>query len=120
MSLPRTWWLRRPGYRLFIAREMTSVAVAAYAVILLVGLAAAGDTASFRAWAHWLGSPWGVGAQMLILAMALLHTVTWIRLTPKVLVFWQGEEQVDPEWIVGLNTIAWLGVSGLIAWVVFW
>jgi fumarate reductase subunit C len=49
--------------------------------------------------------------------MVLFHTITWISLTPKVLVLWRGDERVDPTLIAASNYLAWLVVSGVVAWV---
>ena len=57
-----------------------------------------------------------VVVHVITLAVVLFHTVTWINLTPKVLVVFRGDEQISPTLIAALNYIAWLVLSGLIAW----
>jgi fumarate reductase subunit C len=58
-----------------------------------------------------------VALHLVGLAMVLFHTITWINLTPKVLVLWRGEERVSPALIAASNYLAWLVVSGVVAWV---
>jgi fumarate reductase subunit C len=116
--LPRSWWLRKPTYVLFMVRELTSVFVLGYAVFLLVLVARADDPASFQRLFETLQSPWSVALHLVALAMVLFHAVTWIGLTPKVLVLWRGEERVSPRLIAGVNYLAWLVVSGLVVWLV--
>ena len=50
--------------------------------------------------------------------MVLYHTVTWLNLTPKVLVIWRGESRVSPLLIAGAHYVAWLIVSIVVAWIV--
>lgn len=116
--LPSSWWLRKPTYFLFMVRELTSLFVFGYAVFLLVLVARAGDPASFERLYGGLQSLWSIVLHLVALVMVLFHAITWIGLTPKVLVLWRGEERVSPRLIAGVNYIAWLVVSVVVAWVV--
>ena len=113
-----TWWLQRRTYFLFILRELTSLFVAAYSIFLVVLVARAEDAQSFAPFFDTLKSKWSIGFHLVILAMVLYHSITWINLTPKVMVLWRGEERVSPVMIAASNYVAWLVVSGLVAWVV--
>lgn len=115
--LPKSWWLRKPTYFAFMVRELTSVFVAGYAVFLLVLVGWAADLEAFGRFFLALRSPWSVALHLVGLAMVLFHTITWINLTPKVLVLWRGEERVSPAMIAASNYLAWLVVSGVVAWV---
>jgi fumarate reductase subunit C len=119
-ALPRDWWLHKRTYFLFMVRELTSVFVFGYAVFLLVLVAVAGDAAAFERLVQWLQSPWSIALHAIALGMVLFHSITWIGLTPKVLVLWRGEERVSPRLIAAVNYIAWLAVSAVVAWVVVW
>lgn len=56
--MPRTWWLRTRPYRRFAARELTSVAVAAFSVILLSFLfALSRGRDAYEGFLGWLDSP---------------------------------------------------------------
>ena len=116
--LPRSWWLQKANYFIFMVRELTSLAVFAYAVFLVVLMWQAADEASFSALYDALHSPWSITAHLVILALALFHTGTWIALTPKVLVLWREDERVAPNLIASANGIGWLVVSGLVIWLV--
>ncbi len=113
---PRTWWLQKWTYLGFMIRELTSIFVAGYAVFLLVILWRADNPSSFSGVFDALNSPVSVVVHVITLAVVLFHTVTWINLTPKVLVVFRGDEQISPTLIAALNYIAWLVLSGLIAW----
>jgi fumarate reductase subunit C len=115
---PRSWWLHKRSYLVFMVRELTSVFVFGYAVFLIVLVARAGDAAAFDQLIQALRRPGSVAVHLLALAMVLFHTITWIGLVPKVLVIWRGDEQVSPRLIAGAHYVAWLVVSGVVAWVV--
>lgn len=114
--LPRTWWLRRVPYFRFMMRELTSLAVLAYTGLAVWALWAVGDRSAFSVFYEFLESPLSVWLHGVALALGLYHTGTWIALTPKVMVVWRDEEQVDPNFIAGLNGILFLIVTGGVLW----
>jgi fumarate reductase subunit C len=65
-----------------------------------------------------LSSPLSVWLHAVALVLALYHTGTWIALTPKVIVLWRDDEQVDPDFIAGVNAILFLVLSGALLWLV--
>jgi fumarate reductase subunit C len=113
--VPAVWWLARPTYFLFMLRELTALFVGGYAVFLLVLLSL--DEATFQAV---LESPLNLVLHLAALPMVIYHSVTWINLTPKVLVVWRGEEQVSPMLILVVHYAAWgvvsLAIVGLAVW----
>lgn len=118
-AMPPTWWLRNRAYFLFVVRELTSVPIAVYLILLLlmVRKLAAGREA-YEAYLRFLATPGMVAFHLLALAAALFHAVTWINITPKVLVVRVGENRVPPALVAGVNYTAWIVVSILIAWIV--
>ena len=98
--LPRDWWLHKPGYFRFMVRELTSLAVLAYTLLIIWALWAAADAESFTAFYDFLTTPLSVVLHLIVLGFALYHTATWIALTPKVVVEWRGDEKVDPDRMV--------------------
>ncbi len=117
-KLPATWWLRKRTYLVFMLRELTSVFVVAYALFLMVVIWRADDPGSFSRLFDALDSPVGLVLHAIVLAALLFHSITWINLTPKVLVLWRGDEQVDPRLIAGANYLGWVGASAVLAWLV--
>ena len=113
--LPAMWWLKRRTYFLFMLRELTCVFVSGYALFLLLLMSRRDDPQAF---ADLLYSPLSITLQIIALPMVLYHTVTWLNLTPKVMVLWRGEEKVSPTLIAGANYAAWLVVSIVIVWIV--
>lgn len=103
---PSDWWLRRASYTLFMIREITAVFVGGYAIFLLVLLFL--PDGAFRAAVQ---GPVSVILHGIVLAMVLYHTVTWLNLTPKVLVVWRGEERVNPMLITATHYAGWIVLS---------
>ena len=80
------WWRRNPYFVEYMVHERTTLAVAAYALVLLAGLLAlARGEAAWSAWVALLQS-----APMLVLHGLLLlgfayHTWTWFHIMPRTL-----------------------------------
>lgn len=116
--LPRSWWLRKAAYFQFMMRELTSLAVLAYAVLMVWGLWAAADARSFSAFHDFLTSPLSVWLHILVWVLAFFHTGTWIALTPKVLVVWRGDQRLESDVIAAANAFLFLTISGALFWLV--
>ena len=115
--MPKTWWLKRWPYFLFMLRELTAVFVGAYAILLLVMLYKFGQgEAAFNNFLDMLKHPVSIALHAVALLAALYHTITWFNLTPQALVVQIGETRVPGVLIAGIHYVAWIAVSGLIAW----
>lgn len=78
------WWKRNPYFVRYMAMEATSVLVAVYAAILLVGLFRLGQgEAAYNGWLEALKHPLSVGLHVLILAVFVYHTWSWFKIMPK-------------------------------------
>jgi fumarate reductase subunit C len=80
---PRYWWAHKP-YLSYTVRELSGVAVAAYGVILLVGLVCLwrGPDA-YAVYRQILGSDWSFLVHLFLLVAVLWHAVTWFQILPK-------------------------------------
>jgi fumarate reductase subunit C len=97
-------------------REVTAFFIAGYAVFLLVLLYQAGqEPEAFAAFVEGLKSPVSIVLHLLVLAMAIYHSITWLNAAPKVMVFWRGEERVGPQTIIAGNYVVWLVLSLIVA-----
>ena len=116
--LPWSWFTQRRSYRLFMAREATSVFLAGYLVYLIVwiyrigqgpeGLAVAIDSARH---------PLTVAMHILALVAALYHSITWFNLTPKIMPMYIGEDRVPDFWAaVLMGYLPWTFVTFIILW----
>jgi fumarate reductase subunit C len=93
-------------------RELSAVFLALYTVLLLVLVMKVqeGPTA-FADYVDTLRSPLLVGVHVLIMAFALLHTVTWFQAVPKGLPLRRGEEAVPPRLMIGATYALLLAVT---------
>ena len=80
------WWRRNPYYVRYMIMEATSVIVAIYAVILLVGVwrLYQGQPA-YEAWLAALRQPWSVALHGFMLLAMIYHAYTWWKVLPKTL-----------------------------------
>ena len=115
-SMPANWWLKKKTYFLYMVRELTCVFVGGYALFLLVLVMRHDDPQAFAALLH---SPLLITLQIIALPMVLYHSITWLNLTPKVMVIWRGEERVSPLLIAGANYVIWAVISIVIVWIAF-
>jgi fumarate reductase subunit C len=111
-ALERHWWLRRRRYVLYMLRELTSLFIAAYCVLLVVGVArlAQGEPA-WDGFVAALCGPVAVVLQLLALAFAVIHSVTWFALTPRAMPRAIGGDAASARWIVAAHYVLWAAVS---------
>lgn len=116
--MPRTWWMKRRGYVLYMIRELTCVWIGAYVITLVVGIHRLG--AGEEAWAAYveaLGSLPGLVFQALALVFMLYHTITWFHLAPRTMVVRIRGARVNGAWIEAFHYLLWVAVSaGIIAY----
>jgi fumarate reductase subunit C len=112
------WWLQNRSYTVFVLRELTSVFVAGFALILLWQLRAlARGPEAYNHFLALLGTPLFLALNGIAFLFVLFHAVTWFNLAPKAMVVRLRGRRV-PDWIIaGLNYLACLVVSGAVAWI---
>jgi fumarate reductase subunit C len=110
--ISKTWWLKKPEYTLYMLRELTSVFVGGYAVVMLVGLKRLGEgQAAYEAFLAALTSPLAISFHVLALVFAVLHSATFFFAAPAALPVQIGEKKVSPGIIAGAHFAAWAVVS---------
>ncbi len=114
--MSKLWWLRRRPYTAFMLREISSVFIGAYVVLLLVLVwrVDAGPSA-YAAYLDTLKSPGMLAFHAIAFVFALLHTITWFLLAPKALAVWRGQKRVPAPLIAGPHFLVWLLLSGGVA-----
>lgn len=88
------WWRRDPYFVRYMWREATALAVAAYAVVLVVGVwRLAQGQAAFDGWLQALRSWPSIVFHLVLLAAMVLHAVSWFEIMPKTMpmLFLRGE-----------------------------
>jgi succinate dehydrogenase subunit C len=80
------WWRRNTFYIEYMIHEATAVFVAAYALVLLVGLVRlAQGQATWDAWQSALKSRWSIAFHVLALIAIGYHAWTWFHIMPRTL-----------------------------------
>lgn len=113
------WWLRRRSYFLFAMRELSSVFIAWFVVLLLmlVHAVSSGPT-EYQEFLEWSGSTWVLVLNVVALAFVLLHAVTWFQLAPKAMVLRLPRYRVPPGLVLAAHYVLWAASSAIVAWVV--
>ncbi len=80
------WWKRDPFFGRYMLREMTAFAVAAYAIVLTVGvMRLAQGEAAWNGWLAALRSPASIVWHVVLLLAMALHAKSWFEIMPKTL-----------------------------------
>jgi fumarate reductase subunit C len=120
--MPSTWFFQRPGYRRFMAREATAIALAGYLVYLLVWLHKLGQ--GYEAYDAMMATsrhPSIVIIHALLFGGLVYHSITWFNLTPKIMPMYVAEEKVPDFWAaIFMGYMPWLVVSAVLLWGVLW
>jgi len=120
-KMPRAWWLKTAPYRRFVARELTSVFVAAWSVILLLFLfALSRGPEAYEAFLRWLGLPAIIALSVVTLGAVVYHTGTWLRLTAHVLAVRFLGKAVPGPIKVGALVVALIVASAVVAYFHVW
>jgi succinate dehydrogenase subunit C len=110
------WWLEKGSYALFVLRELTSVFVAFFAVLMLAQIRAVSrGPEAYAQFLAWMKTPLFLALNAVTLAFVLFHAVTWFNLAPKAMVMRVRGKRV-PDWVVAAsNYLAWAFLSGAVA-----
>ncbi len=115
--MPIFWWLGRLAYTRFIARELTSLAVAYAALLLLVQVWAMGrGEEAYARLLEVLASVPAVLVHTLLLAALLFHSFTWLSLAPRALVVRLGRRRLPDGLVLAAHYLAWIAASAAIGW----
>ncbi len=116
--MPIFWWVHRWVHIKFIARELTSVFVAAYAVIFLLYVRSIGrGPDAFADFSERLRVPALIVFHAVALLVLLFHSITWFNLAPQAMVIKIGDRKVPGVVIALLNYAGWVVISAVLAWI---
>lgn len=110
-----TWFLKQSRYQHYMLHEISSIFVAIYTGILIVGLFRLAQGP--EAWNGWLAavtSPIGIVFHLLAFVFALLHTTSWFKAVPQAMRIQRGESFVPGKLIVGVHYGVWAVVSVMV------
>ena len=107
-----SWWLGQPRYVRYMIRELTSLFVGLYSAWLVVALVRlAQGQAAWEGFLAASSSPPSVLFQLMCLAFAAYHSITWFNLTPKAMPLTLKGEPVSGRAIIGAHYAVWAMVS---------
>jgi len=109
---PTTWYFRQPRYLRYMSREITSIFIGAYCVLLVVGLhRLANGPEAWEGFLLALRSPDSIVFHLLALTAAFYHATTWFNATQKAMPIQIGEGFVPGNIISGAHYAAWAVLS---------
>ena len=112
------WWLQKRAYIQFVLRELTSVFVALFSVVILWQLRALSTgPEAYEQFLDRSQSPFFLVLHGVALLFILLHSITWFHLASKAIVVRLGGKRAPDFVITGMNYAAWLGASAAVAWI---
>jgi fumarate reductase subunit C len=116
------WWRKNPFFVWYMIRESSSVFLAIYAVILLVGLLRLTQgEAAYEAWRATLTSPISILFHWLALLTVGYHAYTWWKVAPKTAPDILIAGRPIPELVItGGGFLATIGASILVYIIVRW
>lgn len=111
------WWTRRWPYLKFILRELSSISVAYFVVVLLLLIRAVKEgPEAYAAFLQGLRAPLLLRLNVISLLFVLFHTITWFNLAPKAMAVRVRGKRVPALMMAAPNYAAWLVVSALVIW----
>jgi len=114
-KVERSWWLGHRRYVVYMIRELTSLFVALYAALLVVGLVRLAEgPAAWDGFVAAISSPLAVLFQLLCLLFAAYHSVSWFAVTPKAMPLMVRGEALAPRTIVAAHYVLWAALSLLV------
>jgi fumarate reductase subunit C len=110
--LPRGWWLGHGGYRRYMLRELSCIPIGVFAAMLVLALFRLGQGAdAWLAFRAALATPPAIAWQVIALAFAVYHSVSWFTLAPRTMPLVVGDRKVPPAWIAAAHFVLWLALS---------
>ena len=110
-----TWWLRNRRYVFYMVRELTSIPIAAWALLFMVEVS---RLQNGRAGYQPLSGPIWIAFSLFCLVCALWHSFTFLSLAGRIIRVPRGERYVPPRVIVGgmfgLMVAATVVIGGLL------
>lgn len=115
------WWLKKPFFIRYMAREVSSFFLGIYSALAIVGLARlVGGPEAWAGYLALLSHPLFLVFHGVALIFALYHTITWFAVTPRTTPVMVGEDFVPPQPIVIGQYVAWVVASAVVLLAAFW
>jgi fumarate reductase subunit C len=110
------WWLESSSYTGFVLRELSAVAVAFFAVVLIAQIRAlARGPEAYARFTATLASPAVLLLSVIAFLFVLFHAITWFNLAPTAMVVRVRGKRLPDAVISGSNYVAWVVLSAAVA-----
>ena len=111
------WWMGRWSYLKIILREISSVFVAWFILVLLLLIRALSrGPEAYARFEEWLSNPVVIFINAISLFFIVFHAITWFNLAPAAMVVRLGGKRVPGVLIAASNYAAWVVVTVMIGW----
>ncbi len=111
------WWLERWSNLKFMLRELSSIFVAWFVILLMLQIHALTEgPEAYQEFQEWLRTPALVTLNGIAFLFVLYHAITWFNLAPKAIVVRLRGRRVPDLVITGSNYLAWFMASAGVAW----
>ena len=115
--MPIFWWVHKKSYVWFIMRELTSIAVAIYALIMIFQIRAIKNgPESYEALMNFFTTRFSIVLHVMLLIVVIFHSITWFNLAPSAMVLKLGKKRIPGSAIIAVNYLVWIVLSVAVAW----
>ncbi|MBK8907011.1 MAG: fumarate reductase subunit C [Rhodospirillales bacterium] len=97
-----SWFMTHQRFKTYMLHEISSLFVAIYALILIIGLFRLGE--GWEAWdgfVDFLASPLGIILHVVIFVFSVIHTMAWFKAVPQAMRIQRGDHFVEDKVLVG-------------------
>jgi fumarate reductase subunit C len=106
------WWLQQPRYIRYMMREISSLFIGIYVLLLIVGLyQLAQGQAAYEAFLATAKGPAGMIFAVLAMIFAVYHSYSWFQVTPKAMPLMVGSKKVPGAFIIAAHWFGFVVVS---------
>jgi fumarate reductase subunit C len=99
-----SWFLTHSRYKHYMLHEISSLFVAIYMLILIIGLFRLADGPdAWAGWLAWVASPIGLILHLIVFAFSVIHTTAWFTAVPQALRIQRGTSVVPGNVIIGAH-----------------
>lgn len=116
-SHDKLWWLKDKQRFLYMLREISSLFLGLYTIMLIIRLASftAGES-YYDSYLDFMATPSFMIYSIITLIFALIHTITWFFLAPQAMPLVIAGKKMPNGVITGGCFIVFLGLVGIITW----
>jgi len=113
------WWKRDPFFMKYMVREMSALAVAGYAIVLMFGvLRLSQGEAAWNGWLAAMKSPLSILLHLTFLLGMVVHAKSWFEIMPKTMPAMHSGGQRVPGSTITRTGWAVTVVASLVTWAI--